>query len=896
MLLLTGGLAIGQKSIRDFATKIIDYFYDDPDMPSRFQTGMSKEEFMIKRSEQIAMLRGIDKDKPVDPHLRMDAIKQLENQESFRYDLPESPAKDALLAAWTEIGPNPIPNGQVQSGLQLPVSGRTIAIAVHPTNPNIVYVGTAQGGLYRTTDGGTTWTPLMDNAMSLAIGAVAIAPSQPETVYVGTGEPNFSGDSFFGVGVYRIDNASSATPILTGPLNKDAANADVFTGAAISEIQVHPTNPDMIFVSTASGIGGIGAAFATTPSLGVYRSSNATSATPTFAKLTGLQGGGSFSVRDLVLDPLNPDLLVCHLVANGGGIYVSTNATAATPSFTRRQQFSSSDFNELTGELAIQHTVGNANPTIYAAVGNGSGGVYINTDGGTTWTLKNTVNFCSPQCFYNIAIDVDPTNANNVYIGGTGAVTFSRSTNGGTNFTASQNNLHTDTHAIAVAPSLPSTIYFGSDGGIYKSIDGGTTWVSLNNTTFRATQFMSLDVHWTDPNFTIGGTQDNGTEYRDTAGVWTRADFGDGGYSVIDQSSTILTTVNLYHTYFNASTLTGYAFNGSTATATEGNWSFRGCQGATANGITCTPTVNFYAPLVRGPSVSGSLGNVIYYGADRLYRTVDRGVNHTTVSQIFTSPISAIGISHQNDNLRIIGQNNGGIFGTSSGSSSLTDLDPSGTVPNNYISRAVIDPRNVNTAYVTLSVFGAPAVWKTTNLGSSTPTWVNQTGTGANVLPQVPINAFVVDPLHSNDLYAGTDIGVYVSSDGGLNWSPMGTGLPRVAVFDMAVTAGGLLRIATHGRGMWEIPLLQPTAANVRVAGRVTNSAGQAIRGAIVTIGDNAGNTRSVATNTFGYYGFDEVSTGQTYVVSVTSKRYRFTTRTLTVNDDLGNVDFVAIP
>jgi photosystem II stability/assembly factor-like uncharacterized protein len=896
MLLLTGGLAIGQKSIRDFATKIIDYFYDDPDMPSRFQTGMSKEEFMIKRSEQIAMLRGIDKDKPVDPHLRMDAIKQLENQESFRYDLPESPAKDALLAAWTEIGPNPIPNGQVQSGLQLPVSGRTIAIAVHPTNPNIVYVGTAQGGLYRTTDGGTTWTPLMDNAMSLAIGAVAIAPSQPETVYVGTGEPNFSGDSFFGVGVYRIDNASSATPILTGPLNKDAANADVFTGAAISEIQVHPTNPDMIFVSTASGIGGIGAAFATTPSLGVYRSSNATSATPTFAKLTGLQGGGSFSVRDLVLDPLNPDLLVCHLVANGGGIYVSTNATAATPSFTRRQQFSSSDFNELTGELAIQHTVGNANPTIYAAVGNGSGGVYINTDGGTTWTLKNTVNFCSPQCFYNIAIDVDPTNANNVYIGGTGAVTFSRSTNGGTNFTASQNNLHTDTHAIAVAPSLPSTIYFGSDGGIYKSIDGGTTWVSLNNTTFRATQFMSLDVHWTDPNFTIGGTQDNGTEYRDTAGVWTRADFGDGGYSVIDQSSTSLTTVNLYHTYFNASTLTGYAFNGSTATATEGNWSFRGCQGATANGITCTPTVNFYAPLVRGPSVSGSLGNVIYYGADRLYRTVDRGLNHTTVSQTFTSPISAIGISHQNDNVRIIGQNNGGIFGTSSGSSSLTDLDPSGTVPNNYISRAVIDPRNVNTAYVTLSVFGTPAVWKTTNLGSGTPTWVNQTGTGANVLPQVPINAFVVDPLHSNDLYAGTDIGVYVSSDGGLNWSPMGTGLPRVAVFDMAVTAGGLLRIATHGRGMWEIPLLQPTAANVRVAGRVTNSAGQAIRGAIVTIGDNAGNTRSVATNTFGYYGFDEVSTGQTYVVSVTSKRYRFTTRTLTVNDDLGNVDFVAIP
>jgi hypothetical protein len=163
-------------------------------------------------------------------------------------------------AAWTEIGPNPIPNGQVNNGPQLPVSGRTISIAVHPTNPNIVYVGTAQGGLYRTTDGGTTWVPLMDNALSLAIGAVAISPSSPETIYVGTGEPNFSSDSYFGVGVYRIDNASSGSPVITGPLNDDATNADIFTGRSISKILVHPTNPAIIFVSTTSGIGGIGAA------------------------------------------------------------------------------------------------------------------------------------------------------------------------------------------------------------------------------------------------------------------------------------------------------------------------------------------------------------------------------------------------------------------------------------------------------------------------------------------------------------------------------------------------------------------------------------------------------------------------------------------------------------
>src|SRR5206468_5241416 len=137
---------------------------------------------------------------------------------------------NASTTIWTELGPNSVPNVQVLAGSPLAVSGRTIAIAVDPTNPNVVYVGAAQGGLYRSTNGGTTWTPLMDSAMSLAIGSIAIAPSQPDTVYVGTGEPEFSLDSFFGVGIYRITNASTANPTVTGPLNKNTSNADVFTG------------------------------------------------------------------------------------------------------------------------------------------------------------------------------------------------------------------------------------------------------------------------------------------------------------------------------------------------------------------------------------------------------------------------------------------------------------------------------------------------------------------------------------------------------------------------------------------------------------------------------------------------------------------------------------------
>ena len=178
----------------------------DPDLPPDFigppNSEFSKEEFMTRRAEGIALKRGISKDTPFDPQARQEALRQMELQEEFVAGMPQSNLRDGLLAPWTPLGPAPIPNGQTV-GVSTPVSGRTISIAVHPTNPDIVYVGAAQGGLYRSTDGGTTWTPLMDSALSLAIGAIAIAPSQPDTIYVGTGEVGFCGDCFFGVGVYR---------------------------------------------------------------------------------------------------------------------------------------------------------------------------------------------------------------------------------------------------------------------------------------------------------------------------------------------------------------------------------------------------------------------------------------------------------------------------------------------------------------------------------------------------------------------------------------------------------------------------------------------------------------------------------------------------------------------
>ncbi|HKO42861.1 MAG TPA: hypothetical protein VJU84_06215 [Pyrinomonadaceae bacterium] len=781
---------------------------DEPDIPRAWKNVMSKEEYMLRRNEHIALLRGLGTGVSFDPALRMQAIRQLDEQQrrllggtgstsSATTEGQSASTLSPITGNWTPIGPFPIPNGQTL-GVSTAVSGRTVAIAVHPTNPDIAYVGTAQGGLYRTTNGGATWVPLMDNALSLAIGTLTLAPSNPEILFVGTGEQTFSASSFFGVGIYRIENASSASPTIVGPINKDAGNNDVFSGRAVGDIVVHPTDPNIIFVGTTSGIGGIGpSAPPVVPNRGLFRSTNAMSSSPTFNKLavTSIGVGENRAVVDLVMEPGNPNRIIASVVgtaalattpatpADNGGLFLTTNAMDQTPTFTKTLDITGNTSTATRTELAINKTGGNL--TVYAASALGTGSVYKSTDGGQTWVLTVDNNFCNPQCFYDIAIDVDPTNANRVYLGGSPVLAFGISTNGGTSFTPSQQGLHVDSHVITVAPSNPQVIYFGSDGGIYRSNNAGATWTSLSNSTFSATQFMSVAIHPTDPNFTIGGTQDNGTEMLRFDGTWRRTDYGDGGYAAIDQSSSA-TGATMYHTYFNANTpggsIVGYAFS-EDVNAFE-NWSFRGCQITGAgNGITCTDSVLFYAPLETGPGTP----NTVYYGSDRLYRSDNKGVVHTVVSQapleVNTAvtppagiPISAIGISPANDNVRVVGLRSGGLWGTTTGSPAMTNLDPNNVVPNAFIARVAIDPNNQNIAYITLSAFGVTNVWKTTSL--TTPNWTAANGSGENALPQVPVNAFVIDPADSNRVIAGTDIGVYSSADGGASWTPVGVGLP----------------------------------------------------------------------------------------------------------------------
>jgi len=800
----------------------------DPDLPPNMQDA-DKEAFMRAREEHFALMHGFPAFLPYNPRLK--ALNELAEQKAR---LPEIDP-----AFWTQIGPAPIPNGQTNPPVN-PTSGRTVAIAVHPTNPDIVYVGAAQGGVYRSLDGGLNWTPIFDNAMSQAIGSLALAPSNPEILYVGTGEPNGSQDSFFGVGLYRIDNAST-TADLTGPIDPPVTTGipgtTAFTGRAISQVLVHPTDPATIFVSTYTGSSSnpgqvMGFDIPPLAILGLYRSTNATTATPTFTKLTVTTSGsvppdntGNARIRDIVFDPGDPNVLVAWVYgpasAGNAGIYRTTDALAANPTFT--QVLVSLPPDNTPGELTANRVGGITR--MWAATGESSGRVRRSTDGGATWSafLTGGTNFCSPQCFYDIAVAAHPTVADTLHLGGSPILVHARSTDGGNTFQQFAQGLHVDTHAIEYAPSNPNIVYFGSDGGIWRSTDEGVTWTARNNDDYHATQFQSIAIHPTDPQFLLGGTQDNGTLFLQPNVAWTTTEGGDGGYALIDQNAADVINVTQYHT-FNASTASMGFRRRFSAVPPVGNWgSTLGCgSGTVPNGMVCpSESILFYPPMALGPGNP----NTVYFGADQVWRSTNNGTSMTSVSQVLspgvTGAVATIGISPQDDNFRIAGTRNGKVFATTTGANPMLDVTnpgmpqphPLDTNQRRVVSRAVFDPTNPNVAYVAFGGYGVAAgqhIWKTTNLAGGANAWFPS----GNGIPDVPVNTMVIDPAAPFTIYAGTDIGVYASTDGGANWSPYTTGMPRVTVFDLTFLnqpGNRVIRAATHGRGIWErTPLTVP--------------------------------------------------------------------------------------
>ncbi len=790
-------------------------------------------------------------------------------------------APSAILSGWNFRGPAPIPNGQTVGRVD-PISGRVASIAVHPTDANIAYVGAASGGLYRTLDGGATWTQLMDNATApsvgipLSIGSVTIDPTDSTRVFVGTGEGNLSADSFFGSGFYIITGADSGSPVVNGPYNAASgadplggvpAGVDIFTGRSIVAIAVDPTNANNVYVSTSSGIGGIrSAAYSVLPRRGVYRSTNALSASPTW---TRLQVGGTSSntiSSSLILDPQNPNNLLVAMVgqaaADPSGIYRTTNATAAAPTFTVSLPLPANTSLNSNAKLSAGFSASvNGGTTVFytttaenAPTASSQGKLYKSIDAGATFTNLPAVNgFAGGQGFYDISVGSDPNNPNSVSVGGqAGSRTFERSTDGGATFTIDTTGtgitvgLHADVHAIVYAKSNGSVIYHGNDGGVWRSADGGSNWTSINTAGFSAAQYESLALHPTDGNFSIGGTQDNGTHQLRPDGTFFRIDFGDGGYSLIDQNAPDTTSVVQYHTYFNQRlNLIGTGRVLNNPCATEGQWSFHGiyggaldtttvyCDGTmdTFNGILLTDNVQFYAPMVLGPGSP----NTWYFGTDKLYRSTNLADTALAQTPFLGDFVNDIAISAQDDNVRILGTNGsdgsgaGSVWATTTGGVMVKIVGTNatngpGVVNVATITRVAIDPNNKNIGYFSYGGFGTPAspskhFYRINNLDALNTAGVVSVTAISNGLPDVPIDSIAIDPQSgsgtntSTDLYVGTDIGVYRSTDAGASWSAYNSNLPRVPIFALAVqNPTRQLRAATHGRGMWDIGITASAA------------------------------------------------------------------------------------
>lgn len=692
----------------------------------------------------------------------------------------------APLASWSYLGPQPI-----QTPYTDPlVSGRVTALAVDPQNADVVYLGGAQGGVWKTIDGGSNWTPLTDAQPSTAIGSLAIDPANHNVIYAGTGEENFSGDSYYGAGILKSTDAGATWAqlcwVFCGPVGPDSYYGG---GAHIGGLAVSPANSQVLLAAVAL-LGGDG----------VYRSSNG--ANSWTRVLTGAPGNA------VLFDPANGNIAYAAMGAvfsgQTEGVFKSTDG-GQTWNPANGSAGSSLDLTK-AGRIVLAIAPSSSN-TLYASLGDVTNGTllgfYKTTDGGAHWTLlPATPDYCTFQCGYDNVVAVQPGNPNVVYAGGAYTTTLVRSTDGGTSWStlqSAQNGgfLHADMHALAFS-SDGQTLYLGNDGGAYVTTQvtaAQPSFTALNNTLGLIQFYPGIANHPTNPNFVLGGTQDNGTVLYSGVPAWDDVVCGDGGYAAIDFN----TPATMY------AACQQISIYRSTNSGSFGSWiSARG-------GINLADRVDFIPPLVMDPSNPQTL----YFGTYRVYRTTNGAASWSAISPDLTGGdnffgvISTIAVAASNSNVVYIGALDGSVQVTSNagaGAAATWTNIKTVALPPRVITNVAVDPANSAVAYLAFSGFknfgdSLGHIFRTTNTGA---TWTDISGD----LPNIPVNYLLTLTNAPNTLFAATDVGVFYTTNGGTHWTPLVNGLPRVAVLGLALQASShKLRAATHGRGMWEIDI-----------------------------------------------------------------------------------------
>jgi uncharacterized repeat protein (TIGR01451 family) len=746
-----------------------------------------------------------------------------------------------FTGAWSQIGPNPIVQGLRSPGPQrfAAMSGRIGALAIRPSNGKFI-LGAAQGGiwLYDTATG--TWSPKSNSEATQSIGALAIAPSNDLIIYAGTGEGALSGDSYFGDGVIKSTDGGNTWASVSG---------DYFRGVSMSRVVVDPTNANHVYAAVLRGRGG---ARRTSPTVhsrfGIWESKDGAATWNLIQEVKDTNGA-----TDLEIDPLNPQVLYSSFW--GDAIYKSTDGGGHWSTAMAGLPLGDFAATLTRFSISVSHPSAASAAVLYAgfdwadATGYHQSRVFKSTNAAGSWTIlpagsgDDTVqDYCGGQCFYDNVIEADPTNPNVVFAAGQfnyaiGSGGVFRSDDGGSTWKNLGYDQHPDYHALAFNPANTAQVIIGSDGGAWDSNDRGgrptaasplsaVTWHNLNGTVVPATavvtgrsnlaiaQFTSIA---TDPTSAFGlegqkvwgGTQDNGTMRKSiNSATWFDVASGDGGQVLVDPTNTNY----VYGTYYSISP---YRF-------TNGGASFFSNQ-YIRNGINLGDRSDFYIPFTLNQNNVEQL----YLGTYRLYRTDNAkapsagDVKWKTISPDLTSgctgtapngarncSISAIGVG--GGQAVYTGALDGYVYVSPnaqvSDTPTWTRIDR-GELPKRPIASIAVDRSNYRIAYLGYNGFNAATpgrpghVFRTLDGGGS---WADITGN----LPDSPVNSLVLDPSFANTIYAGTDVGPFVTYNGGASWSALGTAasFPMVAIDQIDLDPSHrLLAAGTHGRGAYRL-------------------------------------------------------------------------------------------
>ena len=648
------------------------------------------------------------------------------------------------------------------------IGGRCTALAVHPTNPDTLYIGAAGGGVWRSDDAGLTWTSQWHDQPVLNVGSLAIDPRSPDTVYCGTGEANLSADSYPGVGIFRTQDGGKTWIQL-------ASSNTAGIPRRIGTIAIDPFDSQHIFIG------------------GVTHDASDPSA------MFSSTDGGKTWVRQGFVSPNN---YWCHSVVfhpTKQGIVFATIDENGTKNGIWRSQDGGKSWAQLTKGLPASSTIGRTSlavapsqpDTVYAICANttdGLLGVFKSTNQGSTWKSIGGKIGTEAQMSYGNCIVVHPTNPNWVLCGG---VDLHLTTNGGTSWQrASQwdadrgtpHYAHADHHALMMPASKPGRVYDANDGGMDVSDDGGNTWSNRSNG-LAATMFYDIDVAQSNGGDYGGGAQDNGTI---TTGDGKPDDFsevlgGDGGWIVFDPKD----STHFYASYYNL-----HIFRWKAGVPKE----------VTPKGVTAQEHNSVWMVyIVMDPNDS----TTVYTASQRVWKTSDDGQTWAPISSVLDgSVVSAIEVAMANSKYVYVGTEKGGIFRSTDGGTTWSGDISSSVLPGMIVTRLETHPKNAKTVFVTVGGTGHRHVFRSDDAGA---TWRDIDG---GQLPDSPHHAVACRPDLPNTMFVSSDAAVFQSDDGGATWSNISGNLPHTMFVDLVYQQKDrTLTVATYGRSMYRLSL-----------------------------------------------------------------------------------------